>query len=132
MVNPDGLPDASGFSYAALASAGTPVNLAGITGHRSDGTISDDLVAQFQTACETIGAVLGEVGGEPGDVVSVTIYTTDLPGYRSRLGPIGEAWRSVFGKHFPPMALIGVQQLMDPNCLVELVSVAVIPDDVAG
>lgn len=128
MVNPSGLPEASGFSYGAISAGGRALSLAGITGHRADGTIPDGLVAQFQTACETVAAVVGEAGGEPGDVVSVTIYTTDIAGYRSSLGPIGEAWRAVFGKHYPPMALLGVRELMDPDALVELVSIAVIPD----
>jgi enamine deaminase RidA (YjgF/YER057c/UK114 family) len=42
------------------------------------------------------------------------------------MGPIGEAYREVFDKHFPPMALIGVAQLFDPEAKVELVGIAVI------
>jgi len=128
MVNPSGLAEPSGFSYGAVSSGGRTMNLSGITGHHGDGTISGSLVEQFETACQTIAAVLAEAGGEPGDVVSVTIYTTDMAGYRSSLGPLGGAWRSVFGKHYPPMALIGVQNLLDPKAMVELVTVAVIPD----
>lgn len=127
MINPSGLPEASGFSYGAVAAGGRTMNLAGITGHRADGSLPEGVVAQFQEACRTIAGLLGEAGGEPGDVVSVTIYTTDIAGYRSSLAPIGEAWRAVFDKHYPPMALIGVSELMDPGAVVELVSVAVIP-----
>jgi enamine deaminase RidA (YjgF/YER057c/UK114 family) len=43
------------------------------------------------------------------------------------LSPIGEAYRNVFGKHYPPMALIGVAELFDPKAKVELVGVAVVP-----
>jgi len=132
MVNPAGLPEASGFSYGAISAGGRWLTLAGITGHRADGSIPDGLVAQFEAACETVAAVVTEAGGEPEDVVSVTIYTTDIAGYRSSLRPIGAAWRSVFGKHYPPMALLGVGELMDPRALVELVSVAVIPDGGPG
>ena len=128
MVNPAGLSEASGFSYGAISAGGRSLTLAGVTGHRADGSIPDGLVAQFEAACETVATVVTEAGGEPEDVVAVTIYTTDMAGYRSSLRPIGEAWRSVFGKHYPPMALLGVEELMDPRALVELVSVAVIPD----
>ena len=67
-----------------------------------------------------------EAGGDPTDLVSMTIFTTDVPGYRESLGPIGEAYRHVFGKHFPPMALIGVAELFDPKAKVELVCTAVV------
>jgi enamine deaminase RidA (YjgF/YER057c/UK114 family) len=70
--------------------------------------------------------VIEEAGGEPGDLVSLTIYTTQIDSYRENLGPIGAAYRGVFGRHFPPMALIGVAELFDPRSLVELVGVAVI------
>jgi enamine deaminase RidA (YjgF/YER057c/UK114 family) len=58
----------------------------------------------------------------------LTIYTTDIAGYRDDLSPIGGAYRAVFGKHYPPMALIGVSELFDPEAKVELVGVAVVPD----
>ena len=94
----------------------------------SPGSIDGDLVEQFGAACESVAKVVGEAGGEPTDIVSMTIYTTDIEGYRDRLGPIGERYRKVFGRHFPPMALFGVSELFDPNAKVELVCVAVVPD----
>ena len=56
----------------------------------------------------------------------MTIYTTVVEEYRANLGQIGEAYREVFGKHFPAMALIGVSELVDPKSVVELVCVAVV------
>ena len=128
MVNPEGLAAPVGFSYASVSSPGSLAHLAGITGHRPDGTLADDLVSQFDDACQTVAIVLREVGASPHDVVSMTIYTTDIEEYRGELRRIGEAWRTVFGKHYPPMALIGVSELFDPMARVELVCVAVIPD----
>jgi len=128
LFDPDGLPPAVGFSYGAVSAGGRLLHIAGLTGHRADGSISDDLVEQFFAACESVAKVVGEAGGDPSDLISMTIYTTDIGTYRSRLGPIGEAYRSVFGRHYPPMALIGVSELFDPNARVELVCVAVVPD----
>ena len=91
---------------------------------------SDDVEALAQLMAERsneVAAVITEAGGDPTDLVSMTIYTTDVPDYRESLGPIGEAYRQVFGKHFPPMALIGVAELFDPKAKVELVCVAVVP-----
>ncbi len=128
LVNPDGLMPAVGFSYASVADKDALIHLAGITGHSSDGDLDDDLVSQFGAACRTIAVVLSEAGATPEDLVSVTIYTTEMDEYRSHLAEIGQAWRSVFGKHYPPMALIGVTELFDPKAVVELVGVAALSD----
>jgi enamine deaminase RidA (YjgF/YER057c/UK114 family) len=126
-LDPDGLAPARGFSHGALASNGRILHIAGQTGHHADETIDEGIVDQFGRACEAVAAVITEAGGEPGDLVSLTIYTTDVARYRDNLAPIGDAYRDVFGKHYPPMALIGVAELFDPQALVELVGVAVVP-----
>lgn len=128
LFNPDGLPPAVGFSYGAVGAEGNHLHLAGITGHREDGSIDDSLVDQFAAACESVARVIREAGGEPSDLVSMTIYTTAIDEYRDRPKELGVAYRNVFDKHYPPMALFGIAQLFDPRAKVELVCVAVVPD----
>lgn len=127
LFDPEGMPPAIGFSYGALPVEGRPLHVAGLTGHRADGSIDDDLVGQFAEACRSVARVIAEAGGEPSDLVSMTIYTTDIEGYRASLPALGEGYRAVFGKHYPPMALLGIAGLFDPAALVELVCVAVVP-----
>ena len=127
LIDPEGLPPARGFSYGAMPAAGRLLHMAGITGHHRDGALDEGIVEQFAMACRSVARVVAEAGGEPSDVVSITIYTSDIEAYRHNLGPIGTAYRAVFGKHYPPMALIGIEELMDPEALVELVCVAVVP-----
>lgn len=127
-LDPEGMAPAIGFSHGMVAERGKMVHIAGQTGHHADLSIDHGLVAQFAQACRSVARVIEEAGGSPADLLSMTIYTTDLQGYRDNLKPIGEAYRSVFGKHFPPMALIGVAGLFDPEAVVELVCVAVVPD----
>lgn len=126
--NPEGMPPATGFSYGAMSSGGRLLHIAGLTGRQGDGSISDDLVEQFAVACEAVAQVIAEAGGEPSDLVSMTIFTSDVAGYKSQLKPIGERFRAVFGRHFPPMALIGISELFDEQALIELVTVAVVPE----
>ena len=128
LVNPEGLPPATGFSYGVVAGEGRTLHLAGITGQRSDLGYDDSLVDQFAVACAGVARVITEAGGSPTDLVSMTIYTTDVDAYIAKLRPIGKMYRSVFGKHFPAMALLGVDRLFDPEAMVELICVAVIPD----
>lgn len=127
-VNPGTLPPPSGFSHGVLAGAGRVLFVAGETGHRGDMTIDEGFVEQFGQACRNVAAVVAEAGGEPDDVVSLTIYVTDLSSYRDALGAIGREYQAVFGKHFPAMALIGVTELVDPKASVEIVGIAVVPD----
>jgi enamine deaminase RidA (YjgF/YER057c/UK114 family) len=127
LINPDGLPPATGFSYGAIAAPGRTLYLAGITGQRHDLGFDESLVDQFAVACSGVARVIEQAGGAPSDLVSMTIYTTDVDGYVSNLGPIGVVYRDLFGKHFPAMALIGVNRLFDPKAQIELICVAVVP-----
>ena len=124
--NPDDLMPPYGFSHGALAGEGRTLYIAGQTGHHPDLDIDDDLVEQFAQACRAVARVIEDAGGAPDDLVSLTIYTTQIETYRGNMGPIGAAYRAVFGRHFPPIALIGVAELFDPRSVVELVGVAVV------
>ncbi len=126
LFNPDDLTPPYGFSHGALATSGRTLYIAGQTGHHPDLSIDDGLVDQFAEACRSVARVIEEAGGEPGDLVSLTIYTTEPGSYRENLDEIGAAYRQVFGRHFPPMALIGVAELFDARSVVELVGVAVV------
>lgn len=125
-VNPDELPEAIGFSHVAVVGPGRILFLAGQAGHRADGTISDDLVDQFGQACHNVAVALEGAGASRTDLVNLHIFVTDVPAYRSLRRELGEAYRTVFGRHYPPMALFGVQELFDQKARVELVGTAVI------
>ena len=126
-LNPDEMAPATGFSYGAVPAEGRTLHIAGITAHRPDLSIAAGIVEQFGDACRSVAKVIGEAGGTPSDMVSMTIYTSAMDEYRDNLKEIGVAYRAVFGKHFPPMALIGITELFDPAARVELVCVAVVP-----
>ena len=73
--------------------------------------------------------VLREVGGEPADLVSVTIYLTDVPDYQAHGGEIGAVWRELAGRVYPAMAGIGCTALWQPEAMIEILGVAVIPEE---
>lgn len=126
-INPPGLPPARGFSHGMLSPGGNILHIAGETGHHEDLTLDEGFAEQFARACQNVAAVVDAAGGDVSDVVSLTIFVTDVSMYRDNLGPVGDAYQAVFGKHFPAMALIGVSELVDPRALVEITGVAVIP-----
>ena len=127
LFNPEDMAPAGGFSYGAVAAEGRTLHIAGLTGHRRDLSIDEGIVDQFSAACRAVAGVIEEAGGEPTDLVSMTIYTPAIEEYRQHLEEIGAAYRIVFGKHYPPMALLGISELLDPKALVELMCVAVVP-----
>ena len=129
-LNPEGLAPPVGFSHVAVAAPGRLVFLAGETAHQADGSLAGSTMAeQFAAAAENVAIALAAAGATPADVVSLQIFTADVDAYRSETKAIGAAYRSVFGPHYPPMALFGVTRLYDPDALVELVVTAVIPDE---
>ncbi|MDA2814446.1 RidA family protein [Nocardiopsis sp. RSe5-2] len=130
LVDPPGLAPAVGFAHAVAAAPGRTVHLAGQTAQLPDGTIgAPDLPGQFHLALGNLVTALRAAGGAPGDLVSLTVYTTDVPAYRADLKHIGRVYRRHLGRHYPAMALFGVTELFDPQARVELVGIAVVPED---
>ena len=125
-VNPAELPEAIGFSHAAVVEPGRIVFLAGQAGHRADGTIPEGLLDQFAQSCRNVASALEAAGAARTDLVNLHIFVTDVDVYRSLRRELGEAYREVFGRHYPPMALFGIRELFDPAARVELVGMAVI------
>ncbi|MDQ3953756.1 MAG: RidA family protein [Actinomycetota bacterium] len=121
IVNPESLPPPAGFSHAVVAVPGRTVYLGGQIG---DGAT---IAEQFAAAAGNVVTALRAAGAGPEHLVSLTIFVTDAGSYRSSLGPIGDAYRSHFGKHYPAVALFEVSGLFEPDALVELVGVAVVP-----
>jgi enamine deaminase RidA (YjgF/YER057c/UK114 family) len=126
-LNPAGMPPARGFSHGVLSSDGRILHIAGETGHDEALQLDSGFVEQFGKACQNVAAVVKEAGGDASDVVSLTIYVTDVSMYRDNLSAVGTAYQSVFGRHFPAMALIGIAELVDPQALVEISGVAILP-----
>ena len=128
MFNPAGLPEAKGFSYGAIAASGRALYVSGVTAERPDGSFPEGIVAQFAEACRRVALIMREGGGAPTDLVSMTIYTPVVAEYKENLAGIGAAYREVFGRHYPPIALLGVAELFEKEALVELVCTAVVPE----
>lgn len=127
-VNPPELGPARGFSHATVA--GGFVWLGGqiASDAQGDVQVTGDIGAQFRIAIRNVSTALAACGSGPGDVVKLTYYVTDVPAYRRALKAIGEAYRDVFGRHYPATTLVGVQELFHPDALVEIECVALAPE----
>jgi enamine deaminase RidA (YjgF/YER057c/UK114 family) len=133
-INPAELARPSGFSHAVSvaggAAAGRMVFLAGQTGVDRDGNVADGgVVPQFERAMTNLLTALGAAGGLPSDLVSLTIYLTDMPDYQAHAREIGAVWRRLAGTDYPAMAAVGVTRLWLPGLVVEIQGIAVVSAD---
>ncbi len=127
-VNPAALPAPRGYSHGTLS--GNTLHLGGQTALDAEMRIvPGGIVEQFRQAFGNVLTTLAEVGGRPEDLVSITIYLTDIPDYQAHGKEIGEVWRELAGATYPAMAGIGTTALWQPEALIEITGVAVIPDD---
>jgi enamine deaminase RidA (YjgF/YER057c/UK114 family) len=126
-INPPELAKPSGFAHAVRTTGRTTVHLAGQTAMDADGRIVDGgVVAQFEQALGNLLTALRAAGGEPADLVSLTVYIVDLDDYQAHARDIGAVWRRLVGTDYPAMAGIGISRLWDRDALVEVQGVAAI------
>lgn len=118
IFNSPELPEPRGFSHAVKA--GNTIYLAGQIG------AGETIVEQFDNAAGSLITALRAAGGQPDDLVSLQVFVTDIAGYKASLGPLGDAYRKHFGRHYPAMGLFGVAGLFEPTAMVELMGIAVI------
>jgi enamine deaminase RidA (YjgF/YER057c/UK114 family) len=128
--NPDGVwgPNGRAFNQGIVQGPGRVVHITGQVAwdahHRVIGT--GDVARQFDQCVDNIRRILEPVGGRLGDIVSMTVYflrREDLP-----------AIQAARARHFPPAdapasILIQVPGLVIDDFLVELVPIAVVPDE---
>lgn len=127
-INPASLARPSGYSHGTLS--GNTLHLGGQTALDQDMKIvPGGIVEQFRQAFANVLATLAEAGGVPEDLVSVTIFLTDIPDYQAHGRQIGEVWRELAGPVYPAMAGIGTTGLWQPEAMIEIMGVAVIPDE---
>ena len=90
--------------------------------------VPGNIVDQFKQAFSNVLATLVEAGGHPEDLVSVTIYLTDVDDYLANGREIGKLWREMAGSKYPALAGLGVSRLWQKEAVIEIQGVAVIQD----
>jgi enamine deaminase RidA (YjgF/YER057c/UK114 family) len=117
-----------GRGYAnAMRARGELLAVAGQIGRDASGAlVGPGLVEQFERALAKVVDLVRDAGGGPDDLISLTIYVTDLVEYQRDVRRVGDAYRRVMGKHFPAMALVQVVGLVEPGAKVEIQGLAVL------
>jgi enamine deaminase RidA (YjgF/YER057c/UK114 family) len=125
---PPGWPRPRGYSNG-IEARGRSIFTAGVVGwNEREQFTSDTLPGQFEQVLRNTLAVLAEAGAGPEHIARMTCYVTDIDAYRASLQDIGAAWKRVIGAHYPAMALVGVAALVEPAALIEIETIAVVPE----
>ena len=129
-IHPDGWAPAKGYANGVLVDV--PARMLFIAGQvawdeEQQLVGAGDFVTQFRTALANVITVVRSADGRPQDLVRLTIYVTDKQLYLSSLGPVGEAYRELMGRHYPAMSLVQVAGLVENGALVEIEATAALP-----
>jgi enamine deaminase RidA (YjgF/YER057c/UK114 family) len=131
LIDPPGLPVSPFYRQMAVASGSRTAYLSGQVARTADGSPvgAGDLAAQVEQAYLNVGAALAGAGGTFDDVARLTVYVVDWS--PEKLAAFGEGvFRAAdrLGVDLvKPITLIGVAALGEPDLLVEVEAVAVLP-----
>ncbi|MEE9454893.1 MAG: RidA family protein [Paracoccaceae bacterium] len=85
-----------------------------------------DFIGQMEQALRNILTIVQASGGSAEDIVRLTWYITDKREYLARQAEVGQAYRRVLGRHFPAMAMVVVNGLIEDAALIEIEATAVL------
>lgn len=122
-LNPDSLgPAIAPYSQATVANG--LCFIAGQVGLDAENRViaPGDVRTQTTAAIERIEAVLAEVGASLSDVVTATVFITDVGDFAA----FNEAWAEKFGDHRPARATVRADLLIE-GLVVEIQAIAVVP-----
>lgn len=105
VIHPTGWLPAKGYANGMLAKDGT-LQIGGQIGWDANKTFtSDTFIGQMRQALSNIREIVEAAGGTVEDVTRLTWFVTDKAEYLAAQSEVGQAYREVFGKHFPAMSL---------------------------
>lgn len=128
-INPDGLYKSSSFSQVVtVAGPATTIRIAGQVAIGPSGEVvgKDDLAVQAQKVFDNIEIALQAAGASFDHVVQWTVYLAE----DQSPGPFVEVYRRIRSQmaHPPIVNLLHVAALASPDYLLEVETVAVLPE----
>lgn len=124
IIHPEGWLPAKGYANGVLSRDGT-LHIGGQIGwDENKRFVASDFVGQTRQVLRNIAAIVEAAGGEVSDIARLTWFVTDKAEYLARQAEVGEAYREVFGRHFPAMSMVVVAGLVEDDALVEIEATA--------
>lgn len=113
------------FAMSAMPADGQLAFLKGQVALDRDGELVGvgDMRTQLRQVLENIEAVLASIGGEIGDIISLTQYTVDIEAFMA----CGDIRQEFFAEPYPVTTTVEVSRLYRADVLVEITPIAEIP-----
>jgi len=131
LINPEGLPQPENFAQIGVATGTRTVYISGQVARDAAGNPvgTGDLAAQVEQALTNIVIAVGAVGGTFADVAKLTVYVVDWTPDKLEVVVAGAVRAATKLGIDPvrPVTLVGVAALTEPDMLVEIEAVAVLP-----
>jgi 2-iminobutanoate/2-iminopropanoate deaminase len=125
-LNPDGMPPPVGpYSNVVATEPGKMVFVAGQVAYDAEGKVvgAGDVAAQTRQVMENVKLALEAAGASFGDVVKIVNYITDM-GEFSKMAAVR---REYLTEPYPISSLVEVSALMEPDLIIEIEAIAVVP-----
>lgn len=125
-LNPDGMPPPVGpYSNVVATEPGKMVFVAGQVAYDAEGKVvgPGDVAAQTRQVMENVKLALEAAGASFGDVVKIVNYITDM-GEFSKMAAVR---REYLTEPYPISSLVEVSALMEPDLIIEIEAIAVVP-----
>ncbi|MHB8659180.1 MAG: RidA family protein [Solirubrobacteraceae bacterium] len=113
------------FGFSQVVTVGNFVLIGGATSVGPSGSVVGE--TPYEQTVEILRKVeheLSRAGASLADVVQTRVYVTDI----SRSAEVGRAHGDAFGEIRPLMTMVEVKGLIDPRMLVEIETLAALPD----
>jgi 2-iminobutanoate/2-iminopropanoate deaminase len=115
-INPRSASDANALPFSGAVLVGNTLYLSGVLGGSAAGSAEE----AARNALNSIRATLQAAGMTMDDLVSVTVFATDLADYAA----FNAVYRTYFTREFPARAFLGAGSLLN-NARFEVVGIAV-------
>jgi len=127
VIHPEGWAPALGYANGMLMPDGT-LHIGGQIGWNANKEfVAKDFIGQMEQTLGNIATIVRAAGGDVADVGRLTWFVKDKRDYLASQRQIGQAYRRIFGKHFPAMSLVVVQDLVEDDALLEIEATAFVP-----
>ena len=125
-IHPEGWAPALGYANGMLMPDGT-LHIGGQIGWDKDKKfVEGGFIPQMEQALTNIADIVRAAGGDVTDIGRLTWYVKDKAAYLAHQREVGEAYRRVFGKHFPAMSMLIIKELIEDEALIEIEATAYI------
>lgn len=125
-IHPDGWAPALGYANGMLMPDGT-LHIGGQIGWDENKVfVEGGFIEQMEQVLKNIASIVRAAGGDVTDIGRLTWFVKDKGEYLANQREVGKAYQRVFGKHFPAMSMIIINDLVEDAALLEIEATAFI------